>query len=157
MGDLEKKKSYSTDLRKIEEFPVGFPVSYQQPEEEAHLRDYLAVIMRRKWTAIAFFIVVASAIILWTFLTTPIYRSTVTIKIDKENPYVLKFKDVYQIERVEDDYYQTQYKILKSRNLARKVIKSAKLYQNPHFVNADDFRIFPVGDYSKSVSLDNST
>lgn len=138
MGDLEKKKSYSTDLRKIEEFPVGFPVSYQQPEEETHLRDYLGVIMRRKWTAIAFFIVVASAIILWTFLTTPIYRSTVTIKIDKENPYVLKFKDVYEIERVEEDYYQTQYKILKSRNLARKVIKSAKLYENPHFVNADD-------------------
>lgn len=138
MGDLEKKKSYSTDLRKIEEFPVGFPVSYQQPEEETHLRDYLGVIMKRKWTAIVFFIVVASAIILWTFLTTPIYRSTVTIKIDKENPYVLKFKDVYGIERVEEDYYQTQYKILKSRNLARKVIKSAKLYENPHFVNADD-------------------
>jgi capsular exopolysaccharide synthesis family protein len=154
MGDLEKKKSYSTDLRKIEEFPVGFPASYQQPEEEAHLRDYLGVIMRRKWTAIAFFIVVASAIILWTFLTTPIYRSTVTIKIDKENPYVLKFKDVYEIERVEEDYYQTQYKILKSRNLARKVIKSAKLYQNPHFVNADDLSKKAPGS---TVNGNNST
>ena len=56
-----------------------------------------------------------------------------SIKIDKENPNILTFKDVYAVERPEEDYYQTQFKILKSRNLARRVIRQMKLDMNPEF------------------------
>ena len=68
-----------------------------------------------------------------TFMTKPLYRATVTIKIDKENPNILSFKDVFAIERADDDYYQTQYDILRSRNLARRVIRRMKLNLDPQF------------------------
>jgi len=64
----------------------------------------------------------------------PLYKSTVTIKIEKENPNILAFKDIVNLERMEDDYYQTQYKMLKSRNLAKRVIRSLSLNTNPEFV-----------------------
>ena len=70
-----------------------------------------------------------------TFMMTPVYRSSVMIKIDKENPNVLDIKDVYRIEPGADDYYQTQYKILKSRNLAKRVIRALKLSENPEFAD----------------------
>lgn len=138
MSNPEEKAQFTTSLQKTDEFPVGFPVNYQQPEEEIHLRDYIRVIMRRKWTVITFFLVVVSTVVIGTFLMTPIYRSAVTIKIDKENPQVLKFKDVYEVERAEEDYYQTQYKIFKSRNLAKRVIRALKLDQNPEFIGVSD-------------------
>jgi capsular exopolysaccharide synthesis family protein len=128
-------KEPSRDIQIAEEFPVAFPIDYpqQEQEEEMHLWDYLNVLLRRKWTAITFFLVVVITVTIGTFLMTPIYRGAITIKIDKENPNVLKFKDVYEVDRIEDDYYQTQYKILKSRALAKRVIRSMNLDQNPEF------------------------
>lgn len=130
----EEFKRTDTQLQKVEEYPVSFPIDYpQQQEEEINLRDYLNVLLRRKWTAITFFTVVVTTVLIATFLMKPVYRAAVTIKIDKENPNVLAFKDVYAVERVEDDYYQTQYKVLKSRSLAKRVIRSSKLDKNPEF------------------------
>lgn len=128
-------KAATTGLQRSENYPVAFPLDTQplQPEEEIHLRDYWRVLLRRKWTAITFFLVVVTTVMVGTFLMVPIYRASVTIKIDKENPNVLKFKDVYEVEGGDENYYQTQYKILKSRNLAKRVIRYAKLDQNPEF------------------------
>lgn len=139
MNNTDDKASFNTSIQKVEEFPVSFPADYQPREEEdIHLRDYLHVLLRRKWTVITFFTVVVTTVLIATFLTKPTYRSTAIIKIDKENPNVLAFKDVYAIERMEDDYYQTQYKILKSRNLARRVIRATVLDQHPEFVGKDN-------------------
>lgn len=94
------------------------------------------MILRRRWTVIAFFVAVVTTVIIGTFLAKPQYKATTTIRIDKENPNILAFKDVVTLERTEEDYYQTQYKILKSRNLAKRVIRSLKLDANPEFVPA---------------------
>jgi capsular exopolysaccharide synthesis family protein len=134
MNGADDSRPVNTHIQKAEEYPVAFPLNYpQQQEEEVHLRDYLHVLIRRKWTAITFLVITVTTVLIGTFLMTPVYRSSVTIKIDKENPNVLQFKDVVEVERAADDYYQTQFKILKSRNLAKRVIRQLKLDQNPEF------------------------
>ncbi|OHE55095.1 MAG: hypothetical protein A2027_03310 [Thermodesulfovibrio sp. RBG_19FT_COMBO_41_18] len=135
MSNHEEKSSSQANIQKIEEFPVSTSLNLapEEKEEEIHLRDYLHILLRRKWTFITFFIVIITTVLIGTFMTTPIYRSTATIKIDRENPQVLKFEDIYKIEMGEDDYYQTQYKILKSRNLAKRVIRTLKLGEEPEF------------------------
>lgn len=136
MNGTDESRPVNTNIQKVEEFPVAFPLNYpQQQEEEVHLRDYLHVLLRRKWTAITFLVITVTTVLIGTFLMTPVYRSSVTIKIDKENPNVLQFKDVIDIEKAADDYYQTQYKILKSRNLAKRVIRALKLDKNPEFAD----------------------
>ncbi len=124
-------------LERPKDYPVVPGTYYPYTEEEVHLRDYLQVILRRKWIVLTFFIAVVTTVTIATFMMKPQYKATTTIKIDKEIPQILTFKDVYAVERAEEDYYQTQYKILQSRNLARRVIRNMKLASNPEFSNKD--------------------
>lgn len=103
-----------------------------EPEEEVHVRDYLNVILKRKWIVLTFFISVFVTTAILTFLATPLYKSTVVIKIDKESPNVLSFKGIQTGSTV--DSYETQYEILKSRILAEKVIKKLNLDKNSDFM-----------------------
>ncbi len=132
-NEIDKEKA----LDKVQNYSISTPgqVYYPQNEEEIHLRDYLNVILRRKWILITFFIAIVTTVTIGTFIKKPIYKSTITIKIDKENPNILTFKDVVNLEKIEDDYYQTQYKILKSRNLAKRVIRTINLTSYPEFLN----------------------
>jgi len=120
-------------LEKAKEYPLAPASYYGSQEEELHIRDFLQIILRRKWIVITFFVAVVTTVTLGTFMMKPQYKSMTSIKIDKENPNILTFKDVYAVERPEEDYYQTQFKILKSRNLARRVIRQMKLDMNPEF------------------------
>jgi capsular exopolysaccharide synthesis family protein len=138
MADTEQNRqgeNRSGALTRTGDYPIAPGGSYYRyPEdEELHLRDYLQVILRRKWIVITFFVAVVTTVTIGTFMMKPLFKSTATIKIDKENPNILKFKDIYAVERTEEDYYQTQYKILKSRNLAKRVIRRMKLASNPEF------------------------
>ncbi|GAB4489940.1 MAG: GumC family protein [Thermodesulfovibrionales bacterium] len=131
--ELQNQENQSRALDKPRDYPLAPGSYYGYPDEEVHLRDYLQVILRRKWILITFFLAVVTTVTIGTFMMKPQYKATATIKIDKENPNILAFKDVYAVERPEDDYYQTQYKILKSRNLAKRVIRQMKLDSNPEF------------------------
>ncbi len=134
-------KEDNSDREKALDKPIQYPLTspnplYQQQdsvEEEIHLRDYLNVIIRRKWILITFLVAVVTTVTIGTFMMRPQYKSTITVKIDKENPNILTFKDVVGLERAEEDYYQTQYKVLQSRNLAKRVIRSLMLYKHPEF------------------------
>ena len=134
--DINEEKSKALD--KPREYPLTSPsYSYSiSGEEEPHLRDYLHVILRRKWIIITFLVAIVTTVTIGTFMMKPQYKSTVTIKIDKENPNIVTFKEVVSLEPSWDseDYYQTQYKTLKSRNLAKRVIRSLSLNTNPEFV-----------------------
>ncbi len=139
-------KQDNGDKEKALDKPIQYPLTspnllYQQQdsiEEEIHLRDYINVIIRRKWILITFLVAVVTTVTIGTFMMRPQYKSTITVKIDKENPNILTFKDVVGLERAEEDYYQTQYKVLQSRNLAKRVIRSLMLYKHPEFAVLND-------------------
>jgi succinoglycan biosynthesis transport protein ExoP len=113
--------------------PAYISPSSQEPKE-VELRDYWKVILKRKWTIISFTFIVLIATAVMTFTTSPIYRSTATLQINKENPQVVDFKEIFSINTTEMDYHQTQYRILESRTLARRVIHSLKLSEHPEFL-----------------------
>ena len=51
------------------------------PERDAlHLSDYLKVLVRRRWTALAAFLAVMIAVVIYTFTATPIYRARVRLE-----------------------------------------------------------------------------
>jgi exopolysaccharide transport family protein len=104
-----------------------------QEEKEVHLRDYWKVIRKRRWIVIALFFIVLIATAVGTFTMKPVYRGTATIQINKENPQIVDFKEVFAVNTMDMDYYQTQYKILESRTLARRVIQTLKLSEHPEF------------------------
>jgi capsular exopolysaccharide synthesis family protein len=99
---------------------------------EIHLSDYLRVMHRRRWPALTAFLVIVVGVCIYTFTATPIYDARVQILIEKEASNVVTFKEAIEQNQVTDDYYQTQYRILQSRALARRTIEALNLWTNPH-------------------------
>lgn len=102
-------------------------------EEKTDIRDYLRVIMKRRWTVITFFAVLVITVAIHSFTVTPIYEATTRLVIDKENPNVISIQEVMAVDASGTDYYQTQYKIIESRTVAREVIKRLHLEENEEF------------------------
>ena len=102
-------------------------------EEQIDLRDYLRVMAKRRWTIITFFAVVVLAVAVYTFTAVPIYQATARVVIEKENPNLVSIQEVMAVDSTGSDYYQTQYKIIESRAVAREVIRRLDLQNSPEF------------------------
>jgi succinoglycan biosynthesis transport protein ExoP len=123
---------------------VGPPIEIS---ESANLRDYWHVIKKHKAiiaTCLFAAVVVAAVIVL---MTTPIYTARTTLLIERKEPQVVDVKNVLSesSESDADDYYKTQYEILKSRSLAAQTIQEQGLEKNVVFVgSADESRILKI-------------
>ena len=68
-----------------------------------------------------------------SYRTTPLYQASTQILIEKDTPKVGDLSTIFQQSDgwYNDDFYQTQYRILQSRSLARKTAETMKLEQHP--------------------------
>jgi len=109
-----------------------------EPEEtEIHLKDYLRVVIKRRWTVLAVFVAVVTTVAIVTFRQRPVYQGVAQLLIEKENPNILSIKEVMELDASNADYYQTQFRILQSRSLAQQVIEKLGLAKSPEFAPAD--------------------
>jgi len=105
-------------------------------EEEIHLRDYLRVIFKRRWLIATVLLLVVVSVTIESFRMIPIFRATAQVMIETDNPKVVDIEEVLRVSNTAQDYYQTQYGILKSKALALKVIKFLNLKDNPEIGNS---------------------
>ena len=106
----------------------------ERPEKKVHLWDYLNVVLRRKWIALAFFVVVVVVIMVGTFATKPVYKAACQVLIEREAPKVVKIQEVLSLDaRWGYDYYQTQYELLRSSAIAQRAIEELELVDHPAF------------------------
>ena len=124
--------------------PAGRAHAFSMPSHrDGHVLDQLRVVYKRRWTAFVAFVLVMLVSIAYTYTATPIYRARVQILIEKESSNVVDFKQAFEQNQIADDYYQTQYKILQSRALARRTMDTLQLWTNPVF-NAPPARQMPT-------------
>jgi succinoglycan biosynthesis transport protein ExoP len=110
------------------------PVVDVSSEEVPHLLDYWALILKRRWVVISCIVVVFTTVAIGTLKERPIYQGKVLVEIDPEAPNVVNFKEVVSPSPVDiSAYLETQYKILKSRSLAQRVVNDLQLYRTPEF------------------------
>ena len=102
-------------------------------EKTIDLRDYVRVFLKRRWVIITVFAVVVLFAAIKTFTATPVYQATAQIVIEKENPNLVSIEEVMAVDSTGTDYYQTQYKIIQSRSVAREVIRRLDLKNSPEF------------------------
>ncbi len=95
--------------------------------QQVHLTDYLNIIRKRKWVVIIFFLTVVCIVAYKTYNTTPIYKTTAQIIIETESSFMEGMANVTNSNSQAEAFYETQYKLLKSRNLASTVIKDLRL------------------------------
>src|SRR5512138_1799758 len=95
----------------------------QAARTDTHVFDYLRVLYRRRWVAIPLFLVLFVTSAINTVRTTPIYEARTEILIEKDSSKT-NINELFQQQDgwYNDDFYQTQYKMLQSRSLARRAI-----------------------------------
>jgi polysaccharide biosynthesis transport protein len=114
-----------------------YPAS-TEPEDSIHLLDYWSIVTSRKWTVIAVVLTLFVAVLVITLKQIPMYRATATVEIARDTSNVLSFKDLYAADQTgADDTLQTQFKILESRSLARRVIEELHLDKLKEFQDSE--------------------
>ncbi len=114
------------------------PLDYYDVEMQGPgLRDYLYILLKRKWLVIGAFLTIFLAVALYTFLRTPIFRATAKLQITADNPGSQvsaneKLPELFGYDDPEK-FQQTQYEILKSRSLAENVVQALNLKEEPLF------------------------
>jgi succinoglycan biosynthesis transport protein ExoP len=119
--------------------PIGSALYNVLPSQESTLREYLRVLIKRKWMVIAvvagIFMVVAVA----SLRQTPVYEAVGQIVVNKADSNLITFKDSGPVM----DYYDpsdldTEVLILQSDLLALQVIRQLNLDKRPEFGGHSD-------------------
>ena len=104
----------------------------QVTDESLTLTDLLRIVLKHKWTLLLVIFLACSVAAVRTFLSTPIYRSTVILQIDRAAQRVVSFNNDVDREQPTEEpgSLTTQVELLKSRSLAERVIDELRLDQS---------------------------
>lgn len=95
-------------------------------EKEIHLRDYLRIILKRRYTVLTFFAVVFLVVILGTFSSTPVYMATTKVLIEKNMSANIPTMNYYYFP-YDPEFYETQNQLIKSTSVAQRVVAMLSL------------------------------
>ncbi|MBD0370345.1 MAG: polysaccharide biosynthesis tyrosine autokinase [Pyrinomonadaceae bacterium] len=110
------------------------PKSYGAPQSDApHLREYLSVVLKRRWLILSLVVVVTSLVAIQMYRMPSIYESTTTVLIEPKQKPILQTDKGIVINQEDGNYYQTQLRLLQSPAIARQVIMTLNLQNNPAF------------------------
>lgn len=99
-----------------------------EAQDEFDLLNYWRILVKRKWAVFSTVMAIMAVVAVGTLLTTPIYRATATLQIERDTIQVVKVEGMQQSESDWDgDFYQTQYELLRSRALAERVASQLNL------------------------------
>lgn len=118
---------------------------YDTPPDEKRdsvVRQWLQILTRWRWIVIGSVGVALIISVILTMLVTRMYTASVSLEIAREEANVVNIEGVEpNIGSLDQEFYQTQYGLLKSRSLAEAVVRELRLHRNRAF-----FEMFGEGD-----------
>lgn len=115
------------------------PVDTGAFQKAINLLDYWKVLRRSIWTIAAVFTIVVGLVALWTYTQVPVYRAVATVEVRTDVRKILPGQDNAGLGATgfswsaEERFYNTQIEILKSRDLADRVVRKLGLAADPLF------------------------
>jgi succinoglycan biosynthesis transport protein ExoP len=107
--------------------------------------EYLSIANRRKWLILGTVVAFLIAGLLVTLLMTPLYKTSAILEIQRENRNFAEVKGSEQAQASTDnEFYQTQYGLLKSRALAERIARSLRVGDDLAFF--EKFGVTPSED-----------
>jgi polysaccharide biosynthesis transport protein len=101
--------------------------------EPATIRDYLFVVFKRKWLILSLVLVVTSLVTIQSFRAPSVYQGETTIRIEPKPKSVLQTRDIVITGQNDPNFWGTQLKLLENPALARQVVLTLDLKNNPSF------------------------
>src|SRR5271163_411280 len=119
--------------------PITSALYNALPAQESTLREYMRVLIKRKWMVIAVITGIFMAVAVASLRQTPIYEAVGQIVVNKADSNVITFKDSMPVM----DYYDqsdldTEVRILQSDLMALQVIRQLNLDKRPEFGGHSD-------------------
>lgn len=119
--------------------PIGEAAPVIAQEATAPLARYWQIVARWRWLIAAS---VVTAILIGAVITlsiTPIYSAKATLEILREEAKVVDVKSVEpSTAMIDQEFYQTQYGLLRSRALAERVVRKLGLARDDRFIGLYD-------------------
>lgn len=109
-------------------------------ERQPIIKQYLRIALRWRYLIIGSVIACLVLALIATLLMTPKYTAVATVEIARESGKVADFQGVERDNgAVDQEFYQTQYGLLRSRSLSERVANQLRLVDDPAF-----FALFKV-------------
>ncbi len=134
MSDLTRRPQW--DVPAVPEEPAPPPLARDPEFGRFDMRQYYLLLLRRKWLIVAVMLTVVAAATFQVYTTTPLYTAVARLQIDPENPNLLPYQDPFQSPfylLAAEAYIRTQAEILRSRSLAKRLVVSLDLAEDPVF------------------------
>lgn len=117
------------------------PAGWSDTAEERPLLDlavYWRLALKYRFVILGSFLAALTIGIAFTLLMTPIYTARATVQIDRESARIFNSEDVSPSESLVqgEEFFQTQYGLLRSRSLAERVIESQGLARSDQALEA---------------------
>ncbi len=117
-------------------------ISLNRISESRTFQYYYNTILKYRWAIILFLIFTVTLTLLFTLHQKKIYEAVATIIIERNKPLVLdKVQDVYEPMTGgwwgDQEYLETEYRIIKSRNVANIVIEDNNLKNDDRFISKE--------------------
>ena len=113
---------------------------YMSITKDTHIKDYINILLRRKWIVISFFLITVTTVTIATFIQKKTYKASATVIVEVESPNVLSVKDIVKLGESNyfayRDYIETQQEIIKSRRTAHHVMNNLRLRSREEFKKA---------------------
>src|SRR5256884_6583285 len=120
--------------RSLADFATAKPYDrYGAAAVETSLRDYLFVILKRKWLILSVVLVITLMAAIQQYRQPSIYEAQAQLKIEEKPQSVLQTSAVIFSQR-DPNFWGTQIKMLQNPSLARQVILTLDLQRNPNFL-----------------------
>src|SRR5271157_4773989 len=114
--------------------PLGSALYNVLPSQESTLREYMRVLIKRKWMVTAVVVGIFMIVAIASLRQTPVYEAVGRIAVNKADSNLITFKDSGPVV----DYYDqsdldTEVRILQSDLMALQVIRQLNLDKRPEF------------------------
>ena len=119
----------------LAELTQGKPYSrYGSAPAETNLREYLFVILKRKWLIMSLILVITSLATIQAYREPSVYEAKTTIRIEPKGN-ILTTGNLVINSQPDPNFWGTQLKLLQNPELARQIVLTLGLQSNPAFLD----------------------
>src|SRR5438132_6087223 len=113
----------------------GYSGRYAGSTAEVNLKEYLFVVLKRKWLIMSLVLIITSLATIQAYREPSTYEGATTIKIEQKTPSILQSGNGggIVIGQSDPNFWGTQLKLLQNETLARQVVVKLDLQHNPTF------------------------
>src|SRR6266404_6430013 len=116
--------------------PYGKYARYGTTPSETNIKEYFFIILKRKWLIMSLLLVITSLATIQAYRDPSIYEAATTIRIEPKSN-VLTTGNLVINSQPDPNFWGTQLKLLQNSELARQVVLTLGLQNNPAFLGGE--------------------